>query len=441
MIEVDRETEPYLASFAALEEQRRGEPRWVRWLRESAMERFMGLGFPTSRLEDWKFTSVSPITRMSFQLAPHRANGLSVSELEQLSFLNLGRPCLTFIDGHYSPKLSTPGVAEAGVRMGSLADALQEGSSVAQEHLGRHALYTDQAFAALNTAFLHDGAFLEVPKGVVMRAPIHLLFLFTAGGTPLVSHPRSLLLVGRESQVDIVESYVALGEGVYFTNAITELVLGENAIVNHYRLQRESPLSFHVATLQAEQGRASTLISHNISMGGALVRNEINSVLSGEGAECTLHGLYLATGLQHVDNHTVIDHARPHCSSREVYKGILDGQASAVFNGKIIVRKDAQKTDAKQTNKNLLLSDDATVNTKPQLEIYADDVKCTHGATIGQLNEEAVFYLRSRGISREEARKLLTYAFANEIVSRIQVAPIRSGLEELVPRQLGKYES
>jgi Fe-S cluster assembly protein SufD len=276
---------------------------------------------------------------------------------------------------------------------------------------------------------MHDGAFVSVPKGVVLKQPLHLAFLASAGSKPAVAHPRSLILAGVNSQASIVESYIGAKGDVYFTNAVTELVADENAVIDHYKLQRESTEAFHVATMQVHLGRGSNVTSHSIALGGALVRNDVNAMLAAEGGECTLNGLYLAAGRQHIDNHTRIDHAMPHCASHELYKGILDGQAHGVFNGKIYVHPDAQKTDAKQTNKTLLLSPDAVINTKPQLEIYADDVKCTHGATIGQLADEALFYLRSRGIGRQEARNLLTFAFANDLVSRIKIEAIRNQLE------------
>ena len=247
-----------------------------------------------------------------------------------------------------------------------------------------------------------------------------------------MSHPRNLIVAEANSQVSIVESYFGLNDETYFTNAVTEIVVNDNAIVDHYKLQRESMHAFHFSTLQVQQSRSSSFSTHSIALGGALVRNDVNTVLNGEGAEATLDGLYVVSGQQHVDNHTRIEHAKPHCSSRELYKGILDQKARAVFNGRIIVRPDAQKTDSKQTNKNLLLSEEALANTNPQLEIYADDVKCTHGATIGQLSADALFYMRARGIGLDTARNLLTYAFANEITNRIKIEPLRAELEMLL---------
>jgi Fe-S cluster assembly protein SufD len=305
-----------------------------------------------------------------------------------------------------------------------------------EPYLARYARYQDHSFVALNTAFIEDGAFVSIPSGKIVEEPIHLFFVSTAAGEATVSHPRNLILVGNDSQVTIVESYVGLNHGVTWTNAVTEIVVGESAVVEHYKLQWEREEAFHTATLQVHESRSSNFTSHSVALGGSLVRNEVNVALDGEGGECTLNGLYLATGRQHVDNHTRIDHVKPHCTSRELYKGVLEGKARGVFNGKIYVHKAAQKTDARQTNKNLLLSADASVDTKPQLEIYNNDVKCTHGSTIGQLDEDALFYLRARGIGLETARSLLTYGFISDIVGRIKLASIRDQLESFVTTRL-----
>ncbi|MCI0460506.1 MAG: Fe-S cluster assembly protein SufD, partial [Gemmataceae bacterium] len=336
----------------------------------------------------------------------------------------------------FAPTLSATGAPPAGVTVGSLADVLARRRDLVEPHLGRLARYETRPFVALNTAFLHDGAFVHVPRGAVVREPIHLIFLATPTNEPAVSYPRTLIVAEGNCQCTLAQSYAGLGEGTYFTNAVTEVETGPNAFIDHYKIQREGPSAFHLETLQVRLGRASNFSSHALTLGGKWARNESGALLADEGCECTLNGLYLAGGTQHVDNRTVIDHAKPHCSSHELYKGILDGKAHAVFNGKIYVRQDAQKTDAKQTNQTLLLSEDAVINTKPQLEIFADDVKCTHGATIGQLSADALFYLRSRGIGSEAARALLTYAFANDVVERIKFDPLRRQLEDfLLARQ------
>jgi Fe-S cluster assembly protein SufD len=431
MIEVRPDTDLYRASFARFEKELAPHsPPALRRLHKAAIARFDALGFPTPRHEDWKFTSLAPLLRVPFRLAEPGCEGVTAAALRPFTFRDSLQ--LVFVNGFYAPELSSLSARPPGVIATSLAAAVRDHPAKVEPHLARYARYEDQVFTALNTAFLRDGAFLFLPKGTVVEKPIHLVFVATAATEPTVAHPRNLIVAGTNSQATLVESYVGLDAEVYFTNAVTEVAAGDGAVLDHYKVQRESTAAFHVATLQVHQDRSSNFASHYLGLGGALVRNEVRALLGAEGCECTLNGLYLATGRQHLDNHTVIDHARPHCASHELYKGILDGQARGVFNGKIFVRPDAQKTDAKQTNQTLLLSEDAVINTKPQLEIFADDVKCTHGATVGQLREDAVFYLRSRGIGREAARSLLTFAFANDIISRVRVEPIREQLEALL---------
>jgi Fe-S cluster assembly protein SufD len=285
---------------------------------------------------------------------------------------------------------------------------------------------------------MSDGAFIYVPDGVEVTTPMILLFLSTADETPFITHPRNLIIVGKGSRVALIENYTGRGHNVYFTNAVTEVVAGAGAVIEHDKIQHESDNAFHVSSLHIVQEEGSSYTSNAITYGGSLVRNNVTSVLDGERCECTLNGLSLGTGNQHIDNHTSIDHAKPNCASHELYKAILEGRSRGVFNGKIFVRKDAQKTDAKQTNKTLLLSDDATIDTKPQLEIFADDVKCTHGATVGQLDEEQIFYLRSRGLALDDARDLLTNAFASDVINRISVGPLRELLNAMLHVRLCK---
>ena len=399
-------------------------------IRQDAARRFAELGFPTTRDEDWRFTNVSPIARTQFSAAPSDLTAEEAELLDQHLFPNEGGIRLVFINGRYLHDLA------AWERpKGFRATSLREANGAVAAHLGRYAAYQDRAFVALNTANFEDGACIEIPGGVVVEEPIRLVFFATGGDAPAISHPRSLVVVGPGSQATVVESY--LGHGAkYFTNAVTEIAAGDRSVVDHYKLQEEDERSFHVATLQVQLGRDANFSTHSISLGGGgLVRNDINAVLA-EGSEATVNGLYLASGSQHVDNHTVIDHAKPHGTSHELYKGILRGASTAVFNGKIIVRPGAQKTDAKQTNKNLVLSEDATINTKPELQIHADDVRCTHGATIGQLDQEAIFYLQSRGIGKEQARELLTYAFARDIIDRVKVGSVRARLEQILLERL-----
>ncbi len=442
MIELKESQDVYFSNFALLEKKLAvKEPSWLGPIRKAAIDRFAELGFPTTRKEEWRFTSVAPIAGTPFQPAPSVASEQVADELKRLPFAHLDCSRLVFVNGRYAPALSSTEGLPQGIKAGSLASGLAEPRQSLEEHLARHANFQDHAFVALNTAFIEDGAFIEVPKGLVLEKPLVFLFISTAAGRPAVSHPRNLILLGPQSQVTLIEAHLGLEKEVYFTNAVTELVVGEGAIADYYKLEDESGPAFHMATLQVHQDRSSNVSTHAISLGGALVRQEVNVVLDGAGAECLLSGLYMADRQQHIDNYTTIDHVKPHCNSRELYKGILDGKSSAVFHGRIVVRKGAQKTDAKQSNKNLLLSDGAVLNTKPQLEIYADDVKCTHGATIGQIDPDAIFYLRSRGIGRQEARSMLTYAFANEMISRIKSEPLRARLTEALFARLGNGQS
>ena len=436
MIEVMEEKNVHLSNFARLEKALPSNGA-VHRLRKTALKRFRELGFPTLRNEDWRFTNAASLAKIPFQLSlpdsDEPAAKLSVDEISP----NLG-DChrIVFVNGHYAAELAATGKLPADVQVRSLANALSEDPDQLEPHLAQYAKYQNHAFTALNTAFVQDGAFISIAPGVTVDKPICLLFVTTGTGEGKVAHPRNLILVGAGAQASLVEAYVGLEEGVYFTNAVGEILVGEKAIVEHVKLQNESREAFHVALLQVHQKASSTFSTHYIGRGGSLVRNEVRNMLAGEGCECTINGLYIAGDKQHMDNQTVLDHAMPRCTSHELYKGILDGKAHGVFNGKIFVHEDAQKTDAKQTNQTLLLSDDATINTKPELEIYADDVKCTHGATVGHLDAEALFYLRARGIGLHEARSLLTFAFANDIVSRVKIEPLRAQLEsELLAAQ------
>jgi len=403
---------------------------WTQQVRQAAASRFATLGFPTTREEAWKYTNVAPIAKIPFTLAGDERAGVTDAVLARASCGPMAGHRLVFVNGQYAPELSALRPLPEGVIVGSLAAALSAHRSRVEPHLARYASFQDHAFVALNTACMQDGAFISIPPGTSIEAPIHLLFVSTAPGQATVSYPRNLIVVDRGGQATLVESYVGGAPEVYLTNAVTEIVAGEDAVIDHYRLQQESTAAFHMALLQVHQERSSTVTSHAIALGGALVRNEVNAVLDGAGSACTLNGLFMAAGQQHVDNQTRIDHVKPYCTSRELYKGVLDGKGRGVFNGTIYVHKAAQKTNARQTNKNLLLSPDAWIDTKPQLEIYNNDVQCGHGSTIGRLDEEALFYLRTRGIGLEEARSLLTYAFASEMLSQITIEPMRDALHE-----------
>ena len=429
----------YLADFRRFAGNGRAGAPWVREMREAAIARFAELGFPTMRQEEWRFTSVAAIAETTF--APtHTLPPASVaaSQLEPLLLSGMRCPRLVFVNGSYAETLCSSSGLPAGVEAGSLAPALAADAGLARQHLARYAPYQTSTFAALNTAFLHDGAFVYVPAGVVLEQPLELLFISTADQGRTVSHPRNLVVVERGGRATVVETYAALADGVYWTNAVTEFVLGDGGHAEYYRIQRESPQAYHIATTQFYQGRDSVLLVHPMAFGAALARHDINTVLDGSGAELTLNGLCLLGGKQHVDHHTVIDHAKPHCTSHEYLNGVVDDRAHSVFNGRIIVRKGAQRTDSKQTNNNLVVSEDARADSQPQLEIYADDVKCTHGSTVGPLDQTALYYLQSRGLGPEEARSVLTYGFGAEILARMESAELRTALDRLVRARLAE---
>jgi Fe-S cluster assembly protein SufD len=405
------------------------EPGWVGRIRRAGMERFRETGFPTVREEAWKYTNVAPFVKIPYQPAPRERETFARSPLP----LPAGAGAqIVVVNGHYAPELSSVGLLTGGLEVASLADAIATRPGAIEPRLATISR-DGNAFANLNSAFLEDGVFVRIPASTVVAEPIHLVFLSEPVFGPTVSHPRNLVIAEGGSQAAIVETFLGTAGEPYFTNAVTEIVLEDGAVLDFSKLEREGDAAFHVATTAVSVGRNANFTSHSISLGGALARNDLNVRLDAEGADCTLNGLFLGNGRQLLDNHTLIDHARPHGTSRELYKGILDGKSRGIFHGKIIVRPDAQKTDAMQTNKNLLLSKEALVNSEPALEIFADDVKCRHGSTIGQLDAAALFYLRSRGIGEDEARSLLVYAFASDVASRIRVAPLR----ELVERQLG----
>jgi Fe-S cluster assembly protein SufD len=424
----------YLAEFSAL---RTGLPgnslEWLNQSRDGALDAFASTGFPTPRNEDWKYTRVTPIEKRSFKFVQGSGIDVQAGDVERFRLGDLDCEQLVFVDGRYVDALSRRNVTESGTRITTLESAMNASSQLLENHLGHYAETTGRAFSALNTAFMTDGAVVHTKNSGADQKPIHLLFIATR--EDVISHPRVLVVAEAGSQTTVIESYVSIFDGCYFTNALTEIALMEDAQVDHFKVQEESTKAFHIATLQVHQDRDSRFASHSISFGGQLARNDINIVLDAEGARCTLNGLFMVSGRQHVDFHTRVDHAKANGSSEEVYKGILDGRSRGVFNGRVKVHPDAQKTDAQQSNKNILLSRDAEIDTKPELEIYADDVKCAHGATVGQLDEQTLFYLRSRGIGEDQARGLLTYGFAREILDRVDLAPLRDKLtEELLHR-------
>ncbi|OGU28021.1 MAG: Fe-S cluster assembly protein SufD [Ignavibacteria bacterium GWA2_54_16] len=425
----------YKSRFDAFERSLNGDSKTaLHELRREAIGRFQETGFPTNRNEEWKFTNVSPIAQIGFEpVLRYAGEGVTLEQLAPLALPGAHR--LVFVNGFFSKPLSSTSALPEGIQCGSLASAVRSSHEGVGKYLGKLVKFDETPFVLLNTAFLLDGAFLFIPDNIVLEEPIQFLFLAT-GDAPALITPRNLVVIGNRSQATIVESYGFTQSRQYLTNVVTEMYLGEGAVVEHDKLQHESTSAYHVAMMQVNLSGHSTLTSNSIALGGSIARNNITTILDGEGIECTLNGLSLGTGSQLIDNHTTIDHAKPHCESHQLYKAILDGSSRGVFNGKIFVRQDAQKTDAKQTNKTLLLSDDATMDTKPQLEIFADDVKCTHGATIGQLDAEQIFYLRSRGIDESKARDILTFAFASDVVRRVHHEALRDRLEILVHERL-----
>lgn len=424
----------FISTFTHLEPRlRRLGGESIQGLRKSALERFAQLGLPTQKNEEWKYTNLAPMGDVQFEMAG--PNGISAQTIAQVCAGFVGIR-LVFVNGRFDKHLSSVGELPAGAVVCSLKEALEKRPELVEHQLERHRLAESSAFTALNTAFLEDGALVYVPRNAVLRTPVYLVFISSAPSGAIMSHPRNLILAEAGSESTIVEAYLCSGDDVYLTNAVSEVALEEGSRLEHYSLQHQSERAFHVGLLQVEQQRDSHLISHQISLGGSLARHEVRTSLAAPGSGCTLNGLYMADKRQHLDQLTSIEHQTPCCTSRELYKGVLDGRATGVFSGRIRVHPDAQKTDAAQTNKNLLLSDEAVVDTKPQLEIFADDVKCTHGAAVGQLDESAVFYLRSRGISREDARSLLTYAFASEMVQLIRLQDLRARVQQLVASKL-----
>lgn len=417
-------------------------PPWLQDLRRTAIERFGALGIPSSRQEEWRYTRLDPLMEIPFERAARDLHGGRIENdfVERSAFCKKDDIRLVFVNGYYSAGLSSPGGLPPGAVVGNIASLLRDEPGLMERHLGRLADYRNRPFVALNTAFIQDGFFLYLPRGLVVERPIYLCHLSWSvgggGGRPIVSHPRNLVVLGEDSRATLVEIYMGGGDQVYFTNAVTEIVAGPASVVDHYRLQQENGNAFHLASLDVRQERQSRVSSFSISLGAGLCRNEVRMSLEAEGVECVLNGLSMVTGRQHVDHQTSIDHAEPHGTSDELYKGILSGQSQGVFNGKIVVRPGARKTVARQTNKNLLLSDEALMNTKPLLEILNDDVRCNHGATIGRLDEAQVFYLRSRGMGESHARSLLTYAFASDLVGRIRIPSLQTALEKWIFRRL-----
>ncbi len=429
-------TDAYVADFAAYARNGgKAEPEWLRETRRNGIDRFEALGFPTPRNEDWHFTSVSSIAESVFSPLRGASGQLSRDALVPFTFGQSDWPLLVFVNGRYDASLSTPSMLPAGVRVIELARALREEPALIEPWLGKISPAGDRSFSALNAAFMSDGAVVHIAPDAVAPIPLHVIFASDANAAKGVAHSRNLIVAGRNSKATVIESYVALGDSVYFTNAVSEVQVDAGATLTHYKIQRESQRAFHVHTIDTRQAADSHYVSFSFATGAALSRTNIYTLLDGAGGGATLNGLYMADDEQHMDHQTNIIHSQPNCFSREIYKGILGGSAHGVFNGKVYVYPIAQKTDGKQTNNNLLLSERARIDTKPQLEIFADDVRCTHGATVGRLDEMALFYMKSRGVSADAARRLLTYAFAADVLETIEVTAVREELERATLRR------
>lgn len=427
---------PYLAEFERVETTLVGSALpWLHALRREAIAAFCARGFPGVQDEDWKYTRTAPIERRAFKLAPASA-AVEADRVRQVLHAEFAGHALVFVDGRYRADWSRIDGLARGVRVQSLAAALNEDAPGLRAAFSNTAELQRHPFALLNTAIADGGAYIVLEKNAALEQPLQLVFIATAAQDGHMTHPRIVIEAGDHSRALLIERFVALDETQYFTNVLTTVNLGNNAAVEYCRVQEESVKAFHISGVHVHQERDSRFLSQAVSLGGLLTRNDINVQLAAPGVECTLNGLYMASGRQHVDTHTRVDHLQPHGTSHEFYKGVLDGFGRGVFNGKLVVHPDAQKTDARQGNHNLLLSDNAEADSKPELEIYADDVKCAHGATVGQLNADAVFYLRSRGMDEQSARSLLTYAFAAEIIERLELPTLRGYVQRALTARL-----
>jgi Fe-S cluster assembly protein SufD len=420
--------EVFASAFDALTREAR-VPDAIQALRQAGFDRFAELGFPTTKNEDWHYTSVNEIADQEFTLLTARTDDVQEAQLAPFAFVEQHWPTVVVVNGRYAPHLSSLRDLPGGVTVETLAESWSRSKSLSSE-VGRIASI-DAAFTALNTAFLYDGVFIEIAKDAELSQPIHIMYVTDATAAKAMIHPRTVIVAGRNSKASIVESYVSLSDAMHLTNAVTEVTVTRGANLSHYKVQREGQRAFHVGTIEVKQAQDSHYQSFSFAIGAALSRTNIYTSLDGEGCGATLNGLYMIGGEQHCDHQTQIIHAQPNCFSREVYKGILDDRSHGVFNGKVYVHPIAQKTDGKQTNNTLLLSENAKVDTKPQLEIFADDVKCTHGATIGAIDRQALFYMKSRGIDAVTATQLLTYAFAADVLETIELEPLKVELERL----------
>ncbi|MCX6165892.1 MAG: Fe-S cluster assembly protein SufD [Ignavibacteriae bacterium] len=427
--------EQILEEYKNIEKTFTGESAELHHIRDNAKEYFKTFGFPNKKMEDWRFTNINPIVNNNFNFVKDKQK-IEKNVLQNFLIPKLKTNLIVLINGEYSSENSKIISENKNLYIGNLREALKTQKDIVERYFAKYADYKADGFTSLNTAWALDGAYIHIPPDLELKEPVMILNIMDSRKSKVIGQPRNLIIAEKNSKAHIIEEYYSIGENDSFSNVVTEIYTDENSNIQYYKIQNEEINSFHVGTTQVFQEKNSIFDSVTISWGGSVIRNNLNSYLNGENIECNFKGLYYITGKQHVDNHTLADHATPNCHSNEFYKGIIDEEADGVFNGKIMVRKDAQKTNAYQMNKNILLSNDAVINSKPQLEIYADDVKCSHGATTGQIDKEQLFYLKTRGIGEKEGRKLLLYAFANEIIEDIQIEELKDYLEKKLSNKL-----
>lgn len=428
----------FINNFQIFENQLNGESKSdFNKIRNDAFKNFTNLDFPDSKNEEWKYTNIAPLLSQMFSINKVDSK-VGKEEIQKYLLKGIDAHILVFINGDFSPEHSAVKDIKDGISIESIKDKLRNNDPELLNHLGKYTNFKDNIFTSLSTAFTNDGTFIKVEDNIISEKPFYILYLTNAQNNSIQTQPRNLILGGKNSQFTIIEHFVSIDDSTYFTNTITEVLAEENSVIDHIKIQEESRNAFHIARMEVEQERSSNFTSHLISLGGKISRNELNSKFNDEGGESMFNGLFLIEDDQLFDVHSKIDHAKPHCNSHEHYKGILDDSSRGVFNGKIMVRKDAQKTNAFQQNNNILLSNEALINTKPQLEIFADDVKCSHGATIGQLDKEARFYLKSRGIGEEAANIILLHAFASDVVNLIKVEAVKNYAEEIITKRINE---
>lgn len=428
----------FIENFQTFEKNLNGEKtESFHEIRKDALSKFSSMNIPTVKDEEWKYTNISPVIKHNFNIVPPKTD-VAPEIIGKFLFDKLEHHLLVFVNGEFRKDLSRLNELPKDIEVGSLAVAIKNNHPALLKHFGKYAEDSNNLFTALNSAFTKDGAFILVPKGKIVEDPIHIIFLNIAGEEKFITQPRNLFIAEDNSQVTVIEHYASDSDGIYLNNTVTEIYVGENAVVDHIKLQEESLKSFHIGRMEVDQERNSAFSSHLISTGAEFSRNEFTTRFNGQGGESMLNGLFMIKDEQFFDAHTMIDHAMPNCNSHEHYKGILQDKARGVFNGKVMVRPDAQKTNAFQENNSILLSDDAVMNSKPQLEIFADDVKCSHGATVGKLDEEAKFYLKSRGIGEESATAMLIHAFASDVIKTIKIEPLREYLEEIITKRFNQ---